>query len=50
MCVVCLEEPNTHAMVPCGHLCVCAACSQKIGKTACPVCREPVQMVMKIYM
>ena len=41
LCVVCLEAPNTHAMVPCGHQCVCMACSQKIGKTTCPVCREP---------
>ena len=23
LCVVCLDEPKTHAIVPCGHVCVC---------------------------
>ena len=49
LCVVCMEEANTHILVPCGHQCVCAACSQIIGNTMCPVCREPVQMAMKVY-
>merc|ERR1712008_233548 len=27
MCVVCLDAENTHALVPCGHKCVCNECA-----------------------
>jgi hypothetical protein len=39
-CVVCLEEPKTLVMVPCGHYCLCAACKKKIPK--CPLCRTDI--------
>ena len=27
LCSVCLTEPKTHLLVPCGHKCLCAACA-----------------------
>merc|ERR1719265_2729173 len=36
-CVVCLNNPATHALLPCGHRCVCANDAARI--TTCPICR-----------
>jgi hypothetical protein len=29
-CVVCMDAPRTHVLIPCGHLCVCAAHSESV--------------------
>jgi hypothetical protein len=52
MCVVCFDAPKDHAIVPCGHICVCGACAEQLTKTRtpmCPVCREPIQQTMKVF-
>lgn len=50
LCIVCLDQPRTHAIVKCGHLCYCGICGFNINK--CPVCREaynPDKDLLKIY-
>ena len=51
-CVICLEAKRTHAMLPCGHLCLCSDCCapylQHSGN--CPVCRAPGSAVYRIYL
>ena len=40
-CVICLDSPQTHLFVPCGHRAVCEECSLRFGpgKTdTCPMC------------
>jgi hypothetical protein len=51
-CVVCLCEPATHAMIPCGHRCVCEDCSEGLlrSRGACPICRACVDQIVKIYL
>lgn len=42
-CVVCMEEPTDKEETPprCGHRCVCAACSARLGPIGpCPMCRK----------
>ncbi|KAH0473838.1 MAG: hypothetical protein KVP17_005243 [Porospora cf. gigantea B] len=43
-CVICLENPRTVAVVPCRHVCLCAACTAtvRIKKSNCPICRNAV--------
>lgn len=41
LCVVCKEAPKEVIMLPCGHVCVCEDCSNKLG-SSCPVCRAHV--------
>ena len=50
-CVVCFDEPVTHAMVPCGHLCICEACSDKVmaASKKCPICCQACNISMRIY-
>lgn len=30
LCVVCMDAPKTHAIVPCGHVCICEGCTEKL--------------------
>ena len=63
-CVICQDAPNTMAVVPCGHKCLCEGCAELLGAQGrssrsgkvpeavsppCPICRGPVQMVMKVH-
>lgn len=46
-CVICMEDLKNTAMYKCGHLCCCNSCALKVK--ICPICREPVLDVLKIY-
>ena len=41
-CTICLDQPSTHAFVPCGHRVVCGTCAQTYeehrASMRCPVC------------
>jgi Zinc finger, C3HC4 type (RING finger) len=54
-CVVCQDRKAAHAVVPCGHHCLCDECAVNLVATAagsrrCPLCRTHVQSTLKIYM
>ena len=51
-CVVCLDVPRSHAMVPCGHLCVCENCAEEIRgfrSPACLLCRKEAANVIRVF-
>jgi hypothetical protein len=51
-CVICMDQPKSHIIVPCGHQCVCQACAERLteeGET-CPICRVAVTMIMAVYL
>ena len=48
-CAICLDERNTHIIVPCGHQCLCKGCSGKISPGLCPVCRTEILSVMRVF-
>merc|ERR1711920_950042 len=42
MCVICLNSPNTSALYPCRHLCLCPKCAdvfRERSENRCPLCR-----------
>ena len=50
LCSICMEGEKTHACLPCGHRCLCAACAEPSLKLeACPICRVPVLMRARIF-
>ena len=46
-CVICMDKKATHAIVPCGHQCLCPDCALFVDK--CPMCRVAKQCVIKIF-
>ncbi|CAD7950428.1 unnamed protein product [Amoebophrya sp. A120] len=46
-CVICLSQPQSHAAMPCGHLCLCSRCYPVLK--SCPICRRPVENFARIY-
>jgi len=52
LCVVCMDAPKHHVMVPCMHVCVCEACAQRLldaQTPLCPVCRTPVESTTRVF-
>ena len=48
LCIVCWVEPRTHLIFPCGHKCLCEACTATIGEQ-CPMCRGPKVGVCRLF-
>lgn len=48
-CVVCLDKPKDTVILPCRHMCMCSECAQAVRgqRGACPVCRGPIDKLMR---
>lgn len=51
ICIICMTNRSAHALVPCGHFCMCGECTDKSMKRGikCPLCRQRVTGSMKIF-
>jgi hypothetical protein len=51
LCAICWTGKKTHAMIPCGHLCVCEGCAVVLvqKRSECIICRTPVNGQLKVY-
>ncbi|KAL7678194.1 hypothetical protein ACOME3_004420 [Neoechinorhynchus agilis] len=47
-CCICLDKKRNSVFLPCGHLCTCIGCGQKIVK--CPICRQKPDRVVSVFM
>ena len=50
ICVVCLENPSNTVLLPCGHANFCAGCAAEVHRDCCPLCRQRVTGVHRIYL
>jgi len=52
-CLICSEQPQTTAVIPCGHKKFCFDCisnyQKNFGRRGCPCCRGEILLVTKIY-
>lgn len=51
LCVVCMEEPRSIVLVPCGHMALCGDCCQRIivqQKGTCPMCCQEVEYHVEV--
>ena len=49
-CAVCLDEPRSALLVPCGHMAMCTDCSMRVlrgPRPICVVCRQPIEKVLR---
>ena len=49
-CVVCMAAAVATCFIPCGHVCCCKACGDKLARDVCPICRNTISSVQKIFM
>lgn len=48
LCRICMHRSLDHVCLPCGHLCLCGVCKDKMdGK--CPMCQQPYGQIIKVY-
>eukprot|EP00088_Acartia_fossae_P006271 TRINITY_DN12898_c0_g1_i1.p1 TRINITY_DN12898_c0_g1~~TRINITY_DN12898_c0_g1_i1.p1 ORF type:complete len:376 (+),score=45.57 TRINITY_DN12898_c0_g1_i1:73-1200(+) len=54
LCVICVDKMKRVMMLPCRHLCVCERCWEHLEASerggSCPLCRKPVQQIIKAYL
>lgn len=49
-CSMCLDTAATHAILPCGHHCVCRSCVVMLkDEKLCPVCRAEMNDFVRIF-
>ncbi|KAF1746957.1 hypothetical protein GCK72_023415 [Caenorhabditis remanei] len=50
-CTICMDAPVNSVLYTCGHMCMCFDCGRRLltTKGTCPICRAPVQDVIKTY-
>jgi len=48
-CCICLDNCVNTVIVPCGHVCICEDCKQKIKDNKCPICRQQITQIIKTY-
>ena len=55
-CVICLDAKKSEAFVPCGHICVCKPCYDRLAQVSkassvmCPTCRRDVRFTLRVYL
>jgi hypothetical protein len=49
LCVICCEKEKCVVLLPCRHLCLCAACSRDDRLTQCPLCRDDIAHRINVY-
>jgi hypothetical protein len=47
LCCVCMDNPSTQLINPCGHYCVCQMCEDNLDK--CPMCRKSFINTITVY-
>ena len=47
-CNICYVNKKKYACIPCGHLCMCGQCANKINEK-CPLCNIKTNSIIKIY-
>eukprot|EP00931_Biecheleriopsis_adriatica_P012507 TRINITY_DN11366_c0_g1_i2.p1 TRINITY_DN11366_c0_g1~~TRINITY_DN11366_c0_g1_i2.p1 ORF type:complete len:381 (-),score=95.80 TRINITY_DN11366_c0_g1_i2:23-1165(-) len=51
-CKICWDSAATHAVLPCGHFCMCKRCVENVIRSSgkCPVCKCAVESDVKVFM
>jgi len=51
LCVICITNPSSHVITPCGHMCLCDEHAELLlqRNDPCPVCRMDINSIVKVY-
>ena len=48
-CIICLDKPKNIILKPCMHMAMCRECLKRLQTGVCPICKETIQDVVKIF-
>jgi hypothetical protein len=52
-CIICMENIADHCIIPCGHISLCAVCSNTLthrnNVPKCPSCRVNITSIIKTF-
>ena len=48
-CNICYINEKKYACIPCGHMCMCGECANRIVDK-CPICKDNIKDIIKIYL
>ena len=52
-CIICMENIADHCIIPCGHISLCAVCSNTLTQPhnfpRCPTCRGPITDIIQTF-
>ena len=48
LCKMCLDKECSTVFLPCGHMCACDSCAEKVQK--CPICNGPIRGTVKAFL
>ena len=50
-CKICWEANRTHVFIPCGHVCACRSCSQRVmaSERKCPFCNQVATTAVELF-
>lgn len=48
LCKVCSDNAINVVLVPCGHMCLCNVCADKV--TSCPLCRTMISQRVRTFL
>ncbi|XP_064325268.1 E3 ubiquitin-protein ligase LRSAM1 isoform X3 [Phalacrocorax carbo] len=46
-CIVCMERETQMVLLPCGHVCCCQSCCERLH--TCPLCRKDIAQRIRIF-
>ncbi len=49
-CSICLDNPLEVMLEPCGHVCLCRDCGDRLGDPSCPMCRAQVKKMKNVFL
>jgi len=49
VCSICFDKKIDKLCYPCGHLCMCSSCVERIKDTKCPICRKEVTEYINVF-
>jgi len=51
-CIICMENIADHCIIPCGHISLCAVCSNRLKQESfpkCPTCRGSITDIIQTF-
>ena len=49
-CCICMDQPASHTVVPCGHMCYCVNCAAEMKGKVCAMCKTASTNIIRTYL